>query len=74
MPKRHINSRARRCPSTKVIYRDNVAATLALEKVMLHARREIHFVNRTYDCELCGGWHLTAAPKRNTAQRIAHSA
>lgn len=73
MPRRTVSRARHHCPTSKVFYPDDIAATLALEKVQLRARREIHFENRTYKCNLCKGWHLTSH-EQYTVPRIAHSA
>ena len=55
--------KSRRCPSGKVVYRDRIAAQVALLKASRsdsHRRQE----QRIYHCTLCPWWHLTRQEKR----------
>ena len=58
-------SRTRYCKtSLKVRYRDELAAKLALAS--LHREDNPEHTERTcYQCEWCGGWHLTSRAGRN---------
>lgn len=49
----------KRCPSGKRRYRDHEEAFRALRKIKARNTREKTPV-RTYDCNLCAGYHLTS--------------
>jgi hypothetical protein len=48
------------CPSpTKVAYRDEVAAKIALADITRHGDARYNDVRQVYHCR-CGRWHLTS--------------
>lgn len=49
----------RRCPEGKIPFRDRIAADTALARRRAKDMGEI----RSYQCPLCGRWHLTSQPK-----------
>ena len=53
-------NRGRACPSGKVRFRDLDEAKRAVQRLSVVDTRD-RTPNRTYRCELCSGWHLTAA-------------
>lgn len=69
-PGRPGNQRPRR-PCGKVRYRDEIAAKLALSR-LLYQDKPGHTERRAYRCKGpkgCGGWHLTSAELRTKASQ-----
>lgn len=63
------------CRTTgKLMFMDNIDASLALEAIQLRARRTIHFESRYYTCKFCGHVHLTSQEQLTEVQGMKHSA
>lgn len=67
-----------RCRVTgKVSYRTHTKALLALVEVVFDLDEQkpdrSKVPCRTYQCEFCSYWHLTAQPLRDTANRVDSS-
>lgn len=61
MPKRRSDGW---CPSGKVRIADEDGAMLALSRARQHRPKGARIERRYYQCDQCGGWHLTSVPQR----------
>jgi hypothetical protein len=50
-------------PHAKLRYKSMTAAERTLAKIILHGAARYR-PRRAYQCEACGGWHLTSEEKR----------
>lgn len=61
MISRTAKGRKRQCRSGKVRFPDHQSAVAALRAVQRKSGRDRR-PTRTYQCDMCDGWHLTAQP------------
>ena len=52
------------CPSGKVRYRDDIAAKVALAKILNDGEARSKDLQRSYRCPLCRGHHLTSQGRK----------
>jgi hypothetical protein len=74
MPKNRSHTHSVCRTTGKRMFRDNIAAALALEAIQLRARRTIHDESRYYTCKFCDHVHLTSQDQRTELQGMKHSA
>lgn len=54
---------SRRCPTGKIRYRNENRAQRALGSAWRAFRPARKLECRAYQCDRCGGWHLTSMPE-----------